>query len=354
MKTLNDDTIKQLGNGIIDKIRRKYNAYFGGSYDTATGGVEFGNIFYNRIGKFAVHVGDCIIVNHQDITEPVYYADTFNINFDTNTPYTVFIVLDANVAEDGSIYIDALDKAGNKVSIDSANGSTFFIKLKEPIIPITWNHTIWKSDNRIKSLVLDSNFLKFKEGDKIKFDSADNEAFFNATTVEIKKFVVSDNPSPTNFSFEIVLAKDFGYSEEVQITCNGSLSRSLSGKISYTENQRKITTNCPTYILGTMNDSDINDCTSIVLPKGNITIDAQLYSEYLPKVGDVVCAYNSPTLTDYGLYVANIVYIQTMDTATPYAILSVAGVTSSKFYLVNNAFVTVVNTGGSGAGNVSN
>lgn len=350
MKTLNDDTIKQLGNGIIDKIRKKYNAYFGGSYNTATGEVEFGNALYNRIGKFAVHVGDCIIVNHQDITEPVYYTGTFTINFDTNTPYTVFTVLDANVAEDGSIYIDALDKAGNKVFINSENGSTFFIELKEPIIPITWNHTTWKSNNRIQSLVLDSNFLKFKEGDKIKFGSADNEAFFNNTTVEIKKFVVSDKASSTNFSFEIVLAKDFGYSEEVQITCNGTLARKLSGT-SYTEKQRRITTNCPTYILGTMKDSDIVDCTSILLPKGNITIDASLYKEYFPKVGDVVCAYNSPTLTDYGLYAANIVYIQTMDTATPYAILSVAGVTSSKFYITNKAFVTVVNTGGSGSSN---
>lgn len=350
MKTLNDDTIKQLGNGIIDKIRKKYNAYFGGSYNTATGEVEFGNALYNRIGKFAVHVGDYIIVNHQDITEPVYYTGTFTINFDTNTPYTVFTVLDANVAEDGSIYIDALDKAGNKVFINSENGSTFFIELKEPIIPITWNHTTWKSNNRIQSLVLDSNFLKFKEGDKIKFGSADNEAFFNNTTVEIKKFVVSDKASSTNFSFEIVLAKDFGYSEEVQITCNGTLARKLSGT-SYTEKQRRITTNCPTYILGTMKDSDVVDCTSILLPKGNITIDASLYKEYFPKVGDVVCAYNSPTLTDYGLYAANIVYIQTMDTATPYAILSVAGVTCSKFYITNKAFVTVVNTGGSGSSN---
>lgn len=353
MKTLNDDTIKQLGNGIIDKIRRKYNAYFGGSYNTATGEIEFGNALYNRIGKFAVHVGDCIIINHQDIREPVYYAGTFNINFDTNTPYTVFIVLEANVTEDGSIYIDALDKAGNKVSINSQDRSTFFIGLKEPIIPITWNHTTWKSNNRIQSLVSDSNFLKFKEGDKIKFGSADNEAFFNATTVEIKKFVVSDNPSPTNFSFEIVLAKDFGYSEEVQITCNGTLSSTLSGT-SYTEKQRRITTNCPTYILGTMNNNDITDCTSIILPKGEITIDAELYSEYLPKVGDVVCAKNSPTITDYGLYAASIEYIQTMDTPTPYAILGVAGMTFTKYYIVNGAFSTVVDTGGSGAGNVTN
>lgn len=346
MKTLNDDTIKQLGNGIIDKIRKKYNAYFGGSYDTATGGVEFGNALYNRIGKFAVHVGDCIIVNHQEITEPVYYTGTFTINFDTNTPYTVFTVLDANVEVDGSIYIDALDKAGNKVSIDSANGSTFFIKLKEPIIPITWNHTTWKSNNRIQSLVLDSNFLKFKEGDKIKFGSANDETFFNNTTVEIKEIVISNKTDNTHFSAIFTLSNDFKNSEVVDMRCSVVLNGNT-----YTEKQRRITTNCPTYILGTMNDSDINDCNSIVLPKGNITIDASLYKEYFPKVGDVVCAYNSPTLTDYGLYAANIVYIQTIDTATPYAILSVAGVTSSKFYITNKAFVTTVNTGGSGSSN---
>lgn len=345
MKTLNDNTIKQLGNGIIDKIRRKYNAYFGGSYDTATGGVEFGNIFYNRIGKFAVHVGDCIIVNHQEITEPVYYTGTFTINFDTNTHYTVFTVLDANVEADGSIYIDALDKAGNKVSIDSANGSTFFIKLKEPIIPITWNHTLWKSNNRIQSLVLDSNFLKFKEGDKIKFGSANDETFFNNTTVEIKEIVISNKTDNTHFSAIFTLSNDFKNSEVVDMRCSVVLNGNT-----YTEKQRRITTNCPTYILGTMNDSDINDCTSIILPKGNITIDAQLYSEYLPKVGDVVCANNSPTITDYGLYLASIEYIQTMDTPTPYAILGVAGMTFTKYYIVNGAFVTVVNTGGSGGG----
>lgn len=349
MKTLNDDTIKQLGNGIIDKIRRKYNAYFGGSYNTATGLVEFGNALYNRIGKFAVHVGDCIIVNHQDITEPVYYAGTFNINFDTNTPYTVFIVLDANIEEDGSIYIDALDKAGNKVSINSANGSDFFIILKEPIIPITWDHTTWKSNNRIQSLVLDSNFLKFKEGDKIKFGSAVDETFFNNTTVEIKEITISKYTDNTHFSAIFTLSNDFKNSEVVDMRC----SIVLNGN-TYTEKQRRITTNCPTYILGTMNDNDVANCTSIVLPKGNITIDAELYSKYLPKVGDVVCAYNSPTITDYGLYLASIEYIQTMDTPTPYAILGVAGMTFTKYYIVNGAFVTVVNTGGSGAGNVTN
>lgn len=349
MKTLNDDTIKQLGNGIIDKIRRKYNAYFGGSYNTATGEVEFGNALYNRIGEFAVHVGDCIIINHQDITEPVYYTGTFNINFDTNTPYTVFTVLDANVAEDGSIYIDALDKAGNKVSINSADGSTFFIKLEKPIIPIIWNHTTWKSNNRIQSLVSDSNFLKFKEGDKIKFGSADNEAFFNNTTVEIKEIVISNKTDNTHFSAIFTLSNDFKNSEVVDMRCSVVLNGNT-----YTEKQRRITTNCPTYILGTMNDSDINDCNSIVLQKGNITIDAELYSEYLPKVGDVVCANNSPTLTDYGLYAASIEYIQTMDTPTPYAILGVAGMTFTKYYIVNGAFSTVVDTGGSGAGNVTN
>ena len=348
MKTLNDDTIKQLGNGIIDKIRRKYNAYFGGSYNTATGGVEFGNALYNRIGKFAVHVGDCIIVNHQDITEPVYYPGTFNINFDTNTPYTVFIVLDANVDIDGSIYIDALDKAGNKVSINSANGSDFFIILKEPIIPITWDHTTWKSNNRIQSLVSDSNFLKFKEGDKIKFGSADNEAFFNATTVEIKEITISNYTNSTHFSAIFTLSNDFKNSEVVDMRC----SVVLNGKI-YLEKQRRITTNCPTYILGTMKDSDIINCNSIVLPKGNITIDSELYSEYLPKVGDVVCANNSPTITDYGLYAATIEYIQTMDTPTPYAILGVAGMTFIKYYIISKAFVTTVNTGGD-SGNISN
>ena len=349
MKTLNDDTIKQLGNGIIDKIRRKYNAYFGGSYNTATGEVEFGNALYNRIGKFAVHVGDCIIVNHQDITEPVYYDGTFTINFDTNTPYTVFTVLDANIDSNNSIYIYALDKAGNKVSIDSTNGSTFFIRLKEPIIPITWNHTTWKSNNRIQSLVLDSNFLKFKEGDKIKFGSADNETFFNNTTVEIKEIVISNKTDNTHFSAIFTLSHDFKNSEVVDMRCSVVLNGNT-----YTEKQRRITTNCPTYILGTMNDSDINDCNSIILPKGNITIDAKLYSEYLPKVGDVVCAKNSPTITDYGLYAATIEYIQTMDTSAPYAILGVAGVTFTKYYLTNSAFVTTLNTGGSGAGNVNN
>lgn len=352
MKTLNDDTIKQLGNGIIDKIRGKYNAYFIGTYDTATREVDFGNTLYNRIDKLAVNVGDCIIVNHQNIRESVYYAGTFNINFDINTSYTVFTVIDISKRLGGGIYIDALDKAGNKVSINSANGSTFLIVLKEPIIPITWNHTTWKSNNRIQSLVSDSNFLKFKEGDKIKFGSADNEAFFNNTTVEIKEITISDYTNDidgTHFSAIFTLSHDFKNSEVVDMRCSVVLNGNT-----YTEKQRKITTNCPTYILGTMNDSDVANCNSIILPKGNITIDASLYKEYLPKVGDVVCANNSPTLTDYGLYLASIEYIQTMDTSTPYAILGVAGMTFTKYYIVNGAFSTVENTGGSGAGNVSN
>ena len=121
----------------------------------------------------------------------------------------------------------------------------------------------------------------------------------------------------------------------------------------YTEKQRRITTNCPTYILGTMNNNDITDCTSIILPKGEITIDAKLHSEYLPKVGDIVCAKNSPTITDYGLYAATIEYIQTMNTSAPYAILGVAGVTFAKYYLANSAFINKDNTQVGGGNNWS-
>lgn len=346
MKTLNDDIIKQLGNGIIDKIRGKYNAYFGGSYNTATGGVEFGNIFYNRIGKFAVHVGDCIIVNHQDITEPVYYAGTFNINFDTNTPYTVFIVLDANVAEDGSIYIDALDKAGNKVSIDSANGSTFFIKLKEPIIPITWNHTIWKSDNRIKSLVLDSNFLKFKEGDKIKFGSADNETFFNNTTVEIKEITISKYTDNTHFSAIFTLSNDFKNSEVVDMRCSVVLNRHT-----YTEKQRRITTNCPTYILGVLDNTGSSlTCQFIFLPKSNVLLDAMLYSNYYPKPGDIVCSITD-NVQDMN-YLGNIIYIY-FNASIPYAIVNIGLTTQAEFLIIGNSFIEKNSMGGNTGGGVS-
>lgn len=347
MKTLNDDTIKQLGNGIIDKIRRKYNAYFGGSYDTATGGVEFGNIFYNRIGKFAVHVGDCIIVNHQDITEPVYYTGTFNINFDTNTPYTVFIVLDANIDSNGSIYIDALDKAGNKVSIDSANGSTFFIKLKEPIIPITWNHTTWKSNNRIQSLVLDSNFLKFKEGDKIKFGSANDETFFNNTTVEIKEIVISNKTDNTHFSAIFTLSNDFKNSEVVDMRCSVVLNGNT-----YTEKQRRITTNCPTYILGVLDNtgSSLTSCQSIFLPKSNVLLDAMLYSNYYPKPGDIVCSITDNVQNMN--YLGNITYID-FNASTPYVIINIGLTTQAEFLIIGNSFIEKNSGGGNTGGGVS-
>lgn len=347
MKTLNDNTIKQLGNGIIDKIRKKYNAYFGGSYNTATGEVEFGNALYNRIGKFAVHVGDCIIVNHQDITEPVYYTGTFNINFDTNTPYTVFIVLDANIDSNGSIYIDALDKAGNKVSIDSANGSTFFIKLKEPIIPITWNHTTWKSNNRIQSLVLDSNFLKFKEGDKIKFGSANDETFFNNTTVEIKEIVISNKTDNTHFSAIFTLSNDFKNSEVVDMRCSVVLNGNT-----YTEKQRRITTNCPTYILGVLDNtgSSLTSCQSIFLPKSNVLLDAMLYSNYYPKPGDIVCSITD-NVQDMN-YLGNITYID-FNASTPYVIINIGLTTQAEFLIIGNSFIEKNSGGGNTGGGAS-
>lgn len=347
MKTLNDDTIKQLGNGIIDKIRRKYNAYFGGSYNTATGEVEFGNALYNRIGKFAVHVGDCIIVNHQDITEPVYYAGTSTINFDINTSYTVFTVINANIEADSSIYIDALDKAGNKVSINSANGSVFFIELKEPIIPITWNHTTLKSNNRIQSLVLDSNFLKFKEGDKIKFGSADNETFFNNTTVEIKEITISKYTDNTHFSAIFTLSNDFKNSEVVDMRCSVVLNGT-----SYTEKQRRITTNCPTYILGILDNagSSLTSCQFIFLPKSNVLLDAMLYSNYYPKPGDIVCSITD-NVQDMN-YLGNISYID-FNANTPYVTINVGITTQAEFLIIGNSFIergsAGDNTGGGGA-----
>lgn len=347
MKTLNDDTIKQLGNGIIDKIRRKYNAYFGGSYDTATGGVEFGNALYNRIGKFAVHVGDCIIVNHQGITEPVYYTGTFTINFDTNTPYTVFTVLDVNVEADGSIYIDAFDKAGNKVFINSADGSTFFIGLKEPIIPITWNHTTWKSNNRIQSLVLDSNFLKFKEGDKIKFGSANDETFFNNTTVEIKEITISNYTDNTHFSAIFTLSHDFKNSEVVDMRCSVVLNGNT-----YTEKQRRITTNCPTYILGVLDNTgrSLTSCQSIFLPKSNILLDAMLYSNYYPKPGDIVCSITDNVQNMN--YLGNITYID-FNASTPYVIINIGLTTQAEFLIIGNSFIEKNSGGGNTGGGVS-
>lgn len=347
MKTLNDDTIKQLGNGIIDKIRRKYNAYFGGSYDTATGGVEFGNALYNRIGKCAVHVGDCIIVNHQGITEPVYYTGTFTINFDTNTPYTVFTVLDVNVEASGGINIDAFDKAGNKVSINSANGSTFSIELKEPIIPITWNHTLWKSNNRIQSLVLDSNFLKFKEGDKIKFGSAEDETFFNNTTVEIKEITISNYTDSTHFSAIFTLSNDFKNSEVVDMRCSVVLNGNT-----YTEKQRRITTNCPTYILGVLDNtgSSLTSCQSIFLQKSNVLLDAMLYSNYYPKPGDIVCSITDNVQNMN--YLGNITYID-FNASTPYVIINIGLTTQAEFLIIGNSFIEKNSGGGNTGGGVS-
>lgn len=347
MKTLNDDTIKQLGNGIIDKIRRKYNAYFGGSYNTATGEVEFGNALKDRTGKFAVHVGDCIIVNHQGITEPVYYDGTFTINFDTNTPYTVFTVLDANIDSNDSIYIDAFDKAGNKVSINSANGNTFFIRLEESIIPITWNHTTWKSNNRIQSLVLDSNFLKFKEGDKIKFGSANDETFFNNTTVEIKEITISNYTDSTHFSAIFTLSHDFKNSEVVDMRCSVVLNGNT-----YTEKQRRITTNCPTYILGVLDNtgSSLTSCQSIFLPKSNVLLDAMLYSNYYPKPGDIVCSITDNVQNMN--YLGNITYID-FNASTPYVIINIGLTTQAEFLIIGNSFIEKNSGGGNTGGGVS-
>ena len=347
MKTLNDDTIKQLGNGILDKIRGKYNAYFIGTYDTETGGVEFANIFYNRIGKCAVNVGDCIIVNHQSIREPVYYTGTFTINFDINIPYTIFTVLNVNVAEDGSTYIDALDKAGNKVFINSQDRSTFFIKLKEPIIPITWNHTTWKSNNRIQSLVLDSNFLKFKEGDKIKFGSANDETFFNKTTVEIKEITISNYTDNTHFSAIFTLSNDFKNSEVVDMRCSVVLNGNT-----YTEKQRRITTNCPTYILGVLDNtgSSLTSCQSIFLPKSNVLLDAMLYSNYYPKPGDIVCSITDNVQNMN--YLGNITYID-FNASTPYVIINIGLTTQAEFLIIGNSFIEKNSGGGNTGGGVS-
>lgn len=347
MKTLNDDTIKQLGNGIIDKIRGRYNAYFIGTYDTATGGVDFGNILNDRIGKFAVNIGDYIIVYHQGITEPVYYAGTSTINFDINTSYTIFTVLNVNVEADGSIYIDALDKACNKVFINSQNGSTFFIGLKEPIIPITWNHTSWKSNNRIQSLVLDSNFLKFKEGDKIKFGSADDETFFNNTTVEIKEITISKYTDNTHFSAIFTLSNDFKNSEVVDMRCSVVLNGT-----SYTEKQRRITTNCPTYILGVLDNtsSSLTSCQFIFLPKSNVLLDAMLYSNYYPKPGDIVCSITD-NVQDMN-YLGNISYID-FNASTPYVTINIGITTQAEFLIIGNSFIEKGYAGGNTGGGVS-
>lgn len=346
MKTLNDNTIIQLGNGILEKVRGKYSAVFNGTYNSATAGFTMSP--YNSGGKVAINIGDIIVVYYDTLSETIYYADTDIPLYDKDYQYSIFTVIDVNVDLDGSIYMKATDKFGNVCSINTVTGTSWFIGLNKAVIPCTWKHTVWNSPNRIESLLLDTKVRLFKKGDRIKFGTATDEDFFNNKTVEIKKIEITEYTDSTHFNYKLSLENDFGNSEKVLMECAGTMSGSI------TEKQHRITTNCPTYILGTMNDSDVNNCTSIVLPKGNITIDAGLYKEYLPKVGDVVCAYNSPTLTDYGLYLASIEYIQTMDTPTPYAILGVAGMTFTKYYIVNNAFVTVVNTGGSGSDNVSN
>ena len=350
MKILNDNTIKQLGNGIIDKIRGRYNAYFIGTYDTATGGIDFANTLYNRIDKLAVNVGDCIIVNHQNIRGPVYYAGTSTINFDIDIPYTVFTVINISERLGGSIYIDALDKAGNKVSINSENGSTFFIELKEPIVPITWNHTTWKSNNRIQSLVLDSNFLKFKEGDKIKFGSANDENFFDNATVEIKEITISDyidEIDGTHFSAIFTLSHAFKNSEVVDMRCSVALNGNT-----YTEKQRRITTNCPTYILGVLNNtgSSLTSCQSIFLPKSNVLLDAMLYSNYYPKPGDIVCSITDNVQNMN--YSGNIIYID-FNASNPYVIINFGLMAQGEFLIIGNSFIEKNSGGGNTGGGVS-
>lgn len=339
MKILNDNTIKQLGNGILEKVRGKYCAMFTGTYVDTTGGFNMSP--YNSINKVAINIGDIIAVYHNTLSETIYYSDTDIPLYDSNYDYSLFTVINITVDLDGSIYIIATDKFGNTCKINSASGTTFFITLDKTVIPCTWDHTVWNSSNRIESLLLDSKIRLFKEGDKIKFGNALDEDFFNKQIVEIKKIEISEYTDNTHFKYKLTLENDFGSGEKVLMECNGTMSGSI------TEKQRRITTNCPTYILGRLNSTStsVTECFYIFLPKSNTVLEYHLYDEYYPKPGDIVCS-----ITDDGWssmsYLGNIIYVD-FNSTTPYAIINVQLIASSKFLIIGNSFIEE----GSGGGN---
>lgn len=294
MKTLNDNTIKQLGNGILSKVKNgcpnilKFKVDHSISPNLIQDDYTLENIIDYK-------AGDIITINNVGLITDYTYIDLNRTiisdipYIEKEAPYSTFIILKVESIK-RMLVITAIDKHGNIIQFINSGSGFGIIILVKTTLPVTYNIdcTNLENESDIINSILNSKAHIYKKGDKINISAIGDQP--STSLFEKGIYEITDNEvdtSKTGNSNVNYLSLTKKYSDTESVThkigyyYDGTIFTwaNLGGYDSWT-------TNCSVNIESTYNNGDYNFTGTIRLPISNKVFTIPILTVYIPKIGD--------------------------------------------------------------------
>lgn len=280
MKALNDNTIKQLGNGILAKVKEGCSLRYPGTFTQSTSKIQ---LFDSRFKE-----GDIIaVVNSNDITYCIGITSIPIVEEGIEISY--YLVSKVNSKDETYSTIFLLDKFGNTLycDLDKTDSTLGNFNILDRVIPITYNIDCTDTNDHLLKII-NTDILNYRKGDKIKIKSDDESTIASLFYSGI--FDVVDNCITRNNSISGTLTLSRTFSENETVTYAIAYYKNTTDSNFSIDSNSRISTNCPCIL---MTNDGIGSLTypinSVSLPNSRKYIaSGTIVSRYIPKQGDVI------------------------------------------------------------------
>lgn len=280
MKALNDNTIKQLGNGILAKVKEGCSLRYPGTFTQSTSKIQ---LFDSRFKE-----GDIIsVVNSDGITYCIGITSIPIVEEGIDISY--YLVSKINDKDETYATICLLDKFGNTLCCDlnKTDCTLGNFSILDRVIPITYNIDCTNTNDHLLKII-NTDILNYRKGDKIKIESDEESTIASLFCSGI--FDVVDNYITRNSTISGTLTLSRTFSKNETVTYEIAYYKNTTNSNFSIDSSSYISTNCPC-ILKTNNtiDSLTYPINSVCLPNSRKYIaSGDVVSRYIPKQGDVI------------------------------------------------------------------
>lgn len=281
MKALNDNTIKQLGNGILAKVKEGCSLRYPGTFTQSTSKIQ---LFDSRFKE-----GDIIaVVNSNDITYCIGITSIPIVEEGIEISY--YLVSKVNSKDETYSTIFLLDKFGNTLycDLDKTDSTLGNFNILDRVIPITYNIDCTDTNDHLLKII-NTDILNYRKGDKIKIKSDEESTVDSLFYSGIFDIVDNDIIRNNSISGTLTLSRTFSENETVTYVI-GYYKYTTNSNFSISSNSSRISTNCPCILMTNNNiDSLTYPINSVSLPNSRKYIaSGTIVSRYIPKQGDVI------------------------------------------------------------------
>lgn len=280
MKTLNNDTLKQFGVGILEKTAAACTRLFVGKYQD----ISTNNLVLVCNTSDYPKCGDIIVIINTNNSNQ-YWENTNVCALDAELQFSVFTYLErGDLSGDTNypVYLLVQDRFGNigKIGYNPDKAEISFKSLVKRVTPTTYNISSISNDDDAIEKILNLDILNYIEGDKFRIrDSDSDNAFFYNGTIEVIENTVPDGL----FSGTLVLCRTFANNEK----CYYKIIYRQKAQKWIIEYNPEIFFNTNVHLIGDYKDPTFN-IFGIRLPISHVIINGTILTNYVPKTSDTL------------------------------------------------------------------